>query len=290
MEEHKVVKVKVSPKQLSKLRNGHKVRVKKPEMEGDGVSVIVNPANYDIVTRSFSRNKGVELALSPPELMVNKEGAASMAGNGIFGKKFDKFVKKTLGKKGQKILYGIAKEFLPVAQAGIDVASLAATPFLGAAAPVLGQTAKDYLENPKKYQGQSKGKVSDLAKDYLMSQTQDLQAQLQSELLAKKDKALAGLLAKAEQQKAALAASAAADPRSAYERLLAGNGLYAGSGLYAGAYGRGAYMNTARRLARGGDIVGARNSLMTPVSPALQSQPYGANYQFRITLPPAYQK
>ena len=46
----------VSPKQMSKLRNGRKVRIKKPRIEGEGVGVIVNPMNYSLITKSFTRN------------------------------------------------------------------------------------------------------------------------------------------------------------------------------------------------------------------------------------------
>jgi len=48
-----------SPKQLSKLRNGHKVRIKK----GSGFNLVVNPSNYHLVSRAFAKNKGVEINL-----------------------------------------------------------------------------------------------------------------------------------------------------------------------------------------------------------------------------------
>lgn len=57
-----------SPRQLSKLRNGHSVRIKK----GSGFNLVVNPSNYHLVSRAFTKNKGIELKLSPEELDVNK--------------------------------------------------------------------------------------------------------------------------------------------------------------------------------------------------------------------------
>ena len=57
-----------SPRQLSKLRNGHKVRIKK----GTGFNLVVNPSNYKLVSRAFTKNKGTELQLSPEELDINK--------------------------------------------------------------------------------------------------------------------------------------------------------------------------------------------------------------------------
>lgn len=58
-----------SPRQLSKLRNGHKVRVKR----GTGFNLVVNPQNYHLVTRAFTKNKALDLALSPEEIQHNKE-------------------------------------------------------------------------------------------------------------------------------------------------------------------------------------------------------------------------
>lgn len=64
-----LISVDVSPKQLSKLRNGHKVRVKK----GSGVSLVVHPATYNIVSRAFRKSKGAEIQLSPDELQANMD-------------------------------------------------------------------------------------------------------------------------------------------------------------------------------------------------------------------------
>ena len=57
-----------SPRQVSKLRNGHAVRIKK----GSGFNLVVHPENYKLVSRAFTKNKGVELKLSPEELETNK--------------------------------------------------------------------------------------------------------------------------------------------------------------------------------------------------------------------------
>ena len=56
-----------SPRQVSKLRNGHAVRIKK----GSGFNLVVSPQNYHLVSRAFTKNKGIELKLSPEELDVN---------------------------------------------------------------------------------------------------------------------------------------------------------------------------------------------------------------------------
>lgn len=56
-----------SPRQLSKIRNGHSVRIKR----GSGFNLVVHPQNYHLVSRAFSKNKGLELKLSPEELETN---------------------------------------------------------------------------------------------------------------------------------------------------------------------------------------------------------------------------
>lgn len=63
-----LISFNASPRQISKLRNGHKVRIKK----GTGFNLVVHPENYKLVSRAFTRNKGTELKLSPEELELNK--------------------------------------------------------------------------------------------------------------------------------------------------------------------------------------------------------------------------
>lgn len=63
-----VISIMGSPAQKSKLRNGHKVRIK----HGAGFNVIVSPNTYHLVSRAFLKNKGISLQLSPDELAMNK--------------------------------------------------------------------------------------------------------------------------------------------------------------------------------------------------------------------------
>jgi hypothetical protein len=92
-----LISFSASPRQISKLRNGHKVRIKK----GTGFNLVVNPQNYHLVSRAFTKNKGLDIQLSPDELKVNSEmspeqhdelaeameGASpSMEGSGLFKK------------------------------------------------------------------------------------------------------------------------------------------------------------------------------------------------------------
>lgn len=61
------ISIDASPHQLRKLKRGNKVRVKK----GTGFNLLVHPETYNIVTRAFGKNKGVELSLKPEELQQN---------------------------------------------------------------------------------------------------------------------------------------------------------------------------------------------------------------------------
>lgn len=110
----KLVKISASPKQLSRLRNGHRVRVK-PEMEGCGFNLLVDPSKYDTMTRSFAKGSAYQIQLTPDEVQANKDMAMSgeMEGEGIYaggrlniGKEFKK-VGRTLNKAGKTAIKGI---------------------------------------------------------------------------------------------------------------------------------------------------------------------------------------
>ena len=107
-----------SPRQVSKLRNGHKVRIKR----GSGFNLVVSPSTYHLVSRAFKKNKGVELSLSPEELNENEalspEQHDAMAetvdeslfthkpfaeGGSIFGKVKKAFHSKTAKKIGREL-------------------------------------------------------------------------------------------------------------------------------------------------------------------------------------------
>jgi len=64
---HKI-QIDVSPHQIRKLRKGHRVRVKK----GEGLELIVHPNTFNIVSKSFVKNKGSEIQLTPEEIEANK--------------------------------------------------------------------------------------------------------------------------------------------------------------------------------------------------------------------------
>jgi hypothetical protein len=164
--------IDASPAQLRKLRKGDKVRVKK----GKGFNLIVRPETYKRVSRSFNKDKGTELALSKEELDANNAVSPEQhaqyqrinpEGRGIFGKKFDKFMSKQLGKDTYGAIYKAADELKPMVKAGVKTgltaAGAAATPVVAAYAPMLApfipaavsgasMLADSYIDNPDAYQ------------------------------------------------------------------------------------------------------------------------------------------
>ena len=114
------------------------------------------------------------------DAMYNESGdlaSESLNGSGIFGKKFDRFVKKTIGKKATKSLYHVLdKEVKPLVNKGLDMG----VDILGTAQPELipaleigKKMAKGYIDKPTAYQkNPSKMLIKDLnpvglAKDYI---------------------------------------------------------------------------------------------------------------------------
>lgn len=289
------VMVKVSPKQMSKLRNGHKVRVKPPEMEGEGICLVVHPENYQLLSRTFRKGKGAEITLSPDEIVSNKEAVEAVEGKGIFGKKFDRGVKKVIGKKATKELYSELGNYLPLAQAGLigglttagtalGVVQPELIPFIAPGVAALSTMGSNYLANPSKYQG---GKSSTLAKEYakdlaLQKLNTELGTNMGNLSTASIQKAVADK-ASAEIAKIQMEARQQAlrmNPAEYDDSLdgILGSGL--GTGLYTG----------RQRMTKSGGAVGLNGGFMNLQPPALRSQPYSANFHFQSTLPPAYQK
>jgi len=177
------IQFSASPKQLSRLRNGHKVRIK-PPMEGEGFSsLVVSPDMYSIITRAFSRGKGSEILLSPAELSENKEAAPELEGKGIFGKTGDKIMKK-LGIK--KIAYKIGDVVKPLVKQAIGygieaiVDALVASqpefaPFRIGAIAVAKNLEEDFLDHPSKYQdalsspSKAKALIKQKVRDFLVA-------------------------------------------------------------------------------------------------------------------------
>jgi hypothetical protein len=222
-----------------------------------------------------------------------------MEGNGIFGKKFDRALGKMIGKKAQRKLYETAREYLPLAQGGLTAGLTAGAsalggiqpeliPFLPAGVASLSAFGSDYLANPSKYQG---NKSSSLAKEYvkdlaLQKLNQELGSNMGNLSTATLNKAVADK-ANAEMSKLAIEArkKTLLDPTSDAYAHSTLDGIF-GSGLGTG-LGTGLY---AGKMRKSGGAIGLNAGMLRYMPPALQSQPYSANFQFQATLPPSYQK
>ena len=357
--------IKASPKQLAKLRNGHKVRVS-PAIQGEGFNLIVHPERFSLVTKSFKKKKGVEVQLTPDEIMVNKVLHPQMSGKGIFGRKFDKFVEDTIGTQAKDIIYKSADELKPMLKEGISKASAYApeigasalsglammagqpelVPFATALGSQLGSMAgsygekyaSDYLDNPEKYQGYTDTRYNDVPietpservtkqvgnkniyapktlqgaveqNDVFQVMNKDLGTQYGNlaratlgNLEAQKQRAEVPMIRTQEYRPRPFITpeymrnpTPEIPPPPRRKKGKKGRGLEdtEGQGLYASGssrMGKGLYAGMGMRetssLGRGGGFVGANSQ----VPSALQSQPFGTNFQFRYTLPPQYQR
>lgn len=294
---YKPVAVNVSQKQLSKLRNGHRVRVK-PPMEGEGICMVVNPENYSIISRTFSKGKGSEISLTPEEIMANRnlspedhkkmaESMGMMTGKGIFGKAFDRALAKVVGKNARREIYKALEEYKPLVKGAITTGLTAGATTLGASNPALipylpmgvgtlSSLAYDYLDRPSYYQGETRKKAS--SGEVMKNQ---LQAQQLEEVQRRRMMGM-GMCG------SGMCGSGMCDCGRCPNCMMGmygsglGLGLYTGSGLYAS--GSGLYASGDSRT--GGQIgLKTRN-----LPPALQSQPQGANFQFQHFFPPQYAK
>lgn len=280
------IRIGVSAKQRARLRNGHKVRVS-PPVEGEGVNLIVHPDKINPISKCFRMGKGTMIQLSPSEIQANKAG---VEGEGIFGKEFDRFVKKTIGKKAAKSLYKVAdKVAKPIVNTAIDAAAKAAKVYAPEAAPAIEaakRAAKGYVDRPSEYQkNPSKALMKDvnpagMAEDYAKGQLDSyMKGEGILDMIKKVGKSKVG---KSLQKKAIDMAMKEAKKKGVPSVITDALGSAArsgveGQGLYASAPSRG------RGVMGRGAIIG--NGMLPP---ALQSQNNSANFQFHTQLPPSY--
>jgi len=289
--------VSCSAKQKSRLKNGHKVRVKKG-MKGKGVELMVMTPNARLMNKAFGKEKGIEIALSPEEIAHNQQMASQMAGQGIFGTKFDDFVEKTIGKKAKDVIYKGAEIIKPLAKtaitAGLTSAAAAASalqpefaPLFLAGVPLASSLASDYLDKPSDYQGQQKKVKKHLAKKEIASAiAQSTGDNLNYQTRSAYGNALAN-------EKASMTTGLSS--RGIKERTMSSYDRYRlGQGLYAGGETRGGGLYAGGGLFAGGSCCREKASVMgkgmSPASSAMSSRPFGSHFQFQFTLPPALQK
>lgn len=296
-----IVAIDASPSQLCKLRKGLPVRIKK----GTGFNLIVRPETYGLVTRAFAKQKGIQVALTPEEIEANQslspeqhqslqEAQPEMAGQGIFGKKFDRGARKVLGKRLQKKVYSDLKHALPGIQAGLDTAIMAGAtalsasqpelaPFLIPAGAVASSYLNDYLEHPSDYQkiGKSGIKTKGVKSMAQQMAKAKLNEKLNEQLGTNYDyMSRAGIENALAQQAREQLTSAGIDARYLQPTMALDPYSALGYGL----------VRSARREI--GSITG-RGTMLGEGSfypPALVSQPFSANFQMSHFLPVQYQQ
>ena len=142
----KKISIKALSKQaLSKLGRGFPARI----MKGEGMQMVVMPHQYSAISKAFLKNKGMNIVLSAPEVEANT--VAEIGGEGIFGKKADKFFAKTGIKQA---IYKTGAALKPLAMEAIDKAASMAEAY-GVPSSVVDLAKKEtkgYIDKPEEYQ------------------------------------------------------------------------------------------------------------------------------------------
>ena len=199
----------------------------------------VHSSRMKPIEKAFGRGKGHQLALSPEEIEMN--------GEGIFGKAFDKVLKKVGIKKA---VYKAGDKVKPIVKQAINKGAKALSTYAPALRPAINPLAdltKDYLDRPTYYQ-KNKGQnaLRSLKRIGVKAGTQ---------------------IAREQAMKYAM-----------------GEGLYAGNGLCAG--GDGYVRGVSNRMVSGYGVKSMPNvgNQILPIQ--LRSNPYGENFLWGSTLPP----
>lgn len=312
---HKI-QVDLSHKQLHKLKKGGKVRIK----QGCGFNLIVSPANFNLMTRSFGRSKGLDVVLSPEELHANRNlipeiedatlGSAQadqmepsdIQGKGIFGKHADRLLEKHGLKKRAYHVGNLIKPGAKLAiKAGLAAGGVALAgtnpelaPFIPAGVMIANHYASDYLDNPHKYTGRgledsksTKSIQSGLLSRPIRTLTDQIAQGKASDIINNRMgtnlnyMGTAGLGYMDQEHANQLMNSHLIELRRREKPIEDYNDDFEGPK----SIGHG-----LRRHREGGSIGLGGGRLNTyHIPPALQSQPHGANYQMQHFLPPQYQ-
>lgn len=258
--EHISVK-KLSPKSLAKLKRGHPVRL----MKGEGMQLCVSPDKFNHICRCFTMGKGVNMSLSPEEIAHNhgkgifdkiKQGVSAIAKSDAVQKAGQRVSEKVMDKALEH-----GEKYLEKKLMGEGVHHHHHHHHHHSRALSAGALDHDILEKINELTGQKLG------------------------AFAKANAYQAG----AEQLRANMEKAFT----KALEHSPTGYGLFAappsGMGLYAAGLlhpRHRVHHHHHKKMIEKGSIGINGNLLGLP--PALQSQPYGANFQFASRLPPAY--
>lgn len=257
----KVVQISASPKQLSRLRNGHNVRI----TAGSGINLVVHPDRFDVISKAFRLSKGINVKLSPDELQANKE--TIIDGSGLY---------KALSKAGIK-KRGVVNAFKTIGKDALKIGAEAVKTGLmayGAPPEVMGMV--DNLERKGERAIQRGNTKQFKPKPGQSLNIKNLAGKVGMELL---DRELDNFDPR-YRDIAELALDTAQNKpfESSYDKFKQNRGF----GLYVG------------RVSGGATNIGPKGQQMSVVNrelpAALQSQNNAANFQMASRLPPQYAK
>lgn len=177
MEFKKIQISKLSPQQIRKLAKKEKVRIKQA-IDGSGLGLIVYPTTYNEITRQFRKNKGIDIILSDLELIANAQ--QNIDGSGVFGKRFDKLLKKWgVMKVIDKIAPKIKKPLFKAMDIGTKLGkeALMKSKYGVAAVPALdylNRVSQEYIDKPTEFQKNYKKKLLKHAGDTATQMVEDV--------------------------------------------------------------------------------------------------------------------
>ena len=147
----------LSKGQLSKLRNGHGIRIS-PTMLGSGVEMIIDPMTYHNMMKKLDKSKGVVIKMGSNEIQLNK-----MEGTGLFSGSGNQSGKISRVKKAGKWT-GYVND---TARMGIDTAAYGYKEYQKAKNPI-GSKIKSWFGGGDMEEDVEGGKISmsDIKKSY----------------------------------------------------------------------------------------------------------------------------
>jgi hypothetical protein len=242
-----------SAKQLARLRKGHPVRLAK----GEGLILIVHPERYDLMSKTFLRGKARTVELSPEELMANMKVAPEAHQEtqaAMTNKDPSAFVVDKTVKLAEPKTSGTV---VGTGLKGVNRSAVVTNAGGPRGIPVRTMMgAKDLVKHL--------GKVGAEAGQHYSPQMESALGNANANRMTA-DMGRIGIETARDNHLI---------PQAKGEGLFAGRGLYAGRGL-----GR-----------REHSSVAVGGNLLSRQVPALQSQPYGANFQLQFTLPPNFHR
>jgi len=262
----KKIGVDLSPHQRRRLHNGHPVRVKK----GQGI-MLVNPSNFDTMSRTFLRGKAKEIRLTPEEIRANylvspeahnyNRGETSQAPS--VAPQVAPLNSSTANMVGGRISNVGGPR-------GIRVSTMAGL-----------KQVNDHLQKLEDFTGQDLGDQLKSGLGNLLANTATIDMN-KAGLLARKNNMMGGALT-ASNFYGGLAKKALADTRQGISGRGKRENFYGDNQIALGWGVKGGRIHSQIGVA--GNIMDNRT-----LPPALQSQPFSANWGFGNQLPPQYKK